>query len=378
MVLEEDELKKDAHFYAILALSRACGFKKKSANTIAYASQFVDDAKINLIFLQNIAHNEVLDSVENKPAFFNIATCHSYFRIDTFNYEAMVNNTSAFHFVPGCKGKHFTKKLRCKEESPIILDILNDALQEDNLVKFGMVLHSYADTFSHQGFSGMLSKVNAINNCQVEAILSLSLIERFPDFLKDLGREKFEKYFDKVTPAYGHAQAMDFPDLPYLVWSYEYDHSDDFKGSHKRVEVDNRERFQRAFRRIKEHLEHYLTLYPHHRDQSVKFNQFDLLWKALIFNGHDQARIKNWQELIVNQGLFDKQDKGLWTYEDDTWLKQAFINYHAKKFHNRRIEGAICADHFESTNWYKFILAVKWYKKKFYHYCTEYQLFFPT
>lgn len=371
-------MKKDAHFYALLALSRACGFKKKSANQIAYASQFVDDAKINLIFFQNIAPNEMLDAVENTPSFFNIATCHSYFRIDTFNYEAMVNNTSAFHFVPGCKGKHFTKKLRCKEESLIILDILKDALKEDNLVKLGMVMHSYADTFSHQGFSGMLSKVNALNNCKVEAIRSLRLIERFPDFLKDLGKEKFEKYFDKVMPAYGHAQAMDFPDLPYLVWSYEYDHSDDFKGSHRRVVVDNRDRYQRAFRKLKEHLEHYLALYPHHRDQSVKFNDFDLLWEALIFNGHDQTRIVNWQKFIVKQGLFDKEDKHLWTYVDDTWLKQAFVNYNAKKFNNRRVEGAVCADNFESTLWYQFILAVKWYKKRFYHYCGEHQLFFPT
>ncbi|HHY27771.1 MAG TPA: hypothetical protein GX523_13700 [Desulfitobacterium dehalogenans] len=370
-------MKKDAHFYAVLALSRACGFKKKSANRIAYASQFVDDAKINLIFLQNIAQNEVLDSVENTPAFFNIATCHSYFRIDTFNYEAMVNNTTAFHFVPGCSGKRFTKKLRCKEESPIILDILAEAFQEDNLIKFGMVLHSFADTFSHQGFSGMLSKVNAINNCQVQTFLSLRHREHLTDFLRDLGGEKFEKYFDRVMPAYGHAQAMDFPDLPYLVWSYEYDHSDDFRGSHKRVEVDNRERYQRAFLKIKQHLEHYLTLYPHHRDQSIKFDNFDLLWQALIFNGHDQCRIKNWQKLMLKHGLFEKNDKALWTYEDDTWLQQAFVNYNPKKFNNRRVEGAICVDNFENTHWYHFILAVKWYKKKFQHYCNEHQLCVP-
>ncbi|MGI1657891.1 MAG: DUF6765 family protein [Desulfitobacterium sp.] len=371
-------MKKDCHFYALLALSRACGFKKKSSNTIAYASQFVDDAKINLILFQNIAQNEALDAVENTPAFFNIATCHSYFRIDTFNYEAMVNNTSAFHFVPGCQGKHFTKKLRCKEESPVILALLNEACQEDNLVKLGMVMHPYADTFAHQGFSGMLSKVNAINNCQIESELSLSWIESFPDYIKGFGKEKFERYFDKVMPAYGHAQALDFPDLPYLVWSYEYDHSDDFKGSYQRVEVDNRDRYQRAFLKIKEQLERYLTLYPHHRDPTVRFTQFELLWEALLYKGHDQVRIKNWQKLMIKLGLFDKEDEALWTYEEDAWLKQAFVNYNYKQFDNRRVEGAICAKHFESTPWYHFVLATKWYKKKFHHYCKEFQLFFPS
>ena len=161
-------MKKDAHFYAVLAVSRACGFKKESAHRLAYASQFVDDAKINLIYLQNHGLKEGLDNLDDRPAFFNIATCHSYFKADTFNYEAMVNNTSAFHFVPGCKGKTFTQKLRCREESPIILDILQDALQEDNPIILGLVLHPYADTFAHQGFSGLLSKVNAIKNCRVE------------------------------------------------------------------------------------------------------------------------------------------------------------------------------------------------------------------
>ena len=39
-------MKIDAHYYALLAFCRACGFDKESACTIAHASQFVDDAKI--------------------------------------------------------------------------------------------------------------------------------------------------------------------------------------------------------------------------------------------------------------------------------------------------------------------------------------------
>ena len=34
----------DMHFYGIYALARAAGIKPDSAHTIAYASQFVDDA----------------------------------------------------------------------------------------------------------------------------------------------------------------------------------------------------------------------------------------------------------------------------------------------------------------------------------------------
>ncbi|WP_164967600.1 DUF6765 family protein [Arcobacter sp. CECT 8985] len=38
-----------SHYYALLALCRIRGAKKEIAHKIAYASQFVDDAKINCL-----------------------------------------------------------------------------------------------------------------------------------------------------------------------------------------------------------------------------------------------------------------------------------------------------------------------------------------
>ena len=37
-------MQKDMHFYGVYAMARAAGIKPDSAYTIAYASQFVDDA----------------------------------------------------------------------------------------------------------------------------------------------------------------------------------------------------------------------------------------------------------------------------------------------------------------------------------------------
>jgi hypothetical protein len=85
-------------------------------------------------------------------------------KMKTFNYYSMINNTCAFHFVPGGKGNEFTKKLRCREASPVITSILEKAVKINDPVKFGMLLHVYADTFSHQGFSGLLSSENDIKN----------------------------------------------------------------------------------------------------------------------------------------------------------------------------------------------------------------------
>jgi hypothetical protein len=371
-------LKRDAHYYAILAFCRACGFKKESAHLIAYASQYVDDAKINLMYITNPNDNIKHDLVNNQPALFNMATCHSYFKINTFNYESMVNNISAFHFVPGCKGESFTKKLRCKEESPVILDILNDIFNEDDLIKLGIVLHTYADTFAHQGFSGMLSKVNDIKNCETTGELYLGLIDKMLHVIKRYSREKYEALFDSVIPAYGHGLALDFPDIPYLVWSYEYDCSDEFSCAFTKVEIDNKERYKSAFNMIKIHLENYLKKHRQYVDHNMKFTNFDLLIDALLLQNTDRLREMNWISILIEQGLFDKNDIELIIYEDNEWLKDAFVNYDPHYFNNREVEGVQLADDFSGSHWYHFYLAVKWYKERFFEYCNKYGLSIPN
>lgn len=368
-------MQRDAHYYAILGFCRACGFNKESAQIIAYASQFVDDAKINLMFLSNSSDDIEHDMVDNKPAFFNMATCHSYFRIDTFNYEAMVNNTIAFHFVPGCQGENFTKKLRCKEESPIILDILEDVFMEDDLIKLGIILHAFADSYTHQGFSGMLSKVNDIKNCQAKSKVYLGFYDRILQVFAEFNQEKFEKYFDRIMPAYGHGQAREYPDLPDLVWSYEYDYSDEFNGSYKQVEINNKDRFNRAFKRIREHLENYLRKHTQYFDSNLRFGNFDILMETVVARGQMKKREENWKRLLIEQGLFNNDDLDLILYEDDKWLKEAFSNYDRNVFDDRTVAGEVqLTDNFVNSHWYRFYLSAKWYKIKFFEYCTKYQL----
>ncbi|KUO71343.1 MAG: hypothetical protein APF81_19160 [Desulfosporosinus sp. BRH_c37] len=372
-------MERDAHYYAILAFCRACGFNKDSAQVIAYASQFVDDAKINLMFLSNPSNIIEHDVIENKPAFFNMATCHSYFRINTFNYEAMVNNTCAFHFVPGCKGENFTKKLRCKEESPIILDILADVFLEDDLIKLGIILHALADSYTHQGFSGMLSKVNDIKDCKAITKVYLGLLDKILQALEQFNQEKYDKYFDRIMPAYGHGQAREYPDLPDLVWSYEYDYSDEFSGSYKKVEIDNKDRFTRAFKSIRKHIQNYLIKHPQYFDSSLRFDNINILMDTLVSKGKEQKREENWKKLLIKQGLFNNEDLDRIIYKDDQWLKEAFSNFDRDAFDDRTVAGEVqLADNFLNSNWYRFYLSVKWYKLRFFEYCAKYQLSIPN
>jgi len=368
-------VKKDAHYYSILAFCRACGFTKESSHIIAFASQYVDDAKINLMYVVNPTEDIALETVDHRPALFNMATCHSYFKIKTFNYEAMVNNTCAFHFVPGCKGENFTKRLRCMEESPVIMDILHDVLAEENLFKLGIVLHAYADTFSHQGFSGMLSKVNDIKNYKAKS--EVGIIDRTLHKIKEFTKDKYDGLFDFFLPAYGHGQALDFPDLPYLIWSYEYDYSDEFNGNFKKVVIDNRERYQRAFNRIKVHLENYLLKHPKYAEPEIKYSHFDLLMDTLIYEAPDKIREETWVRLLLDEGLFLENDLKTIIYDQNEWLKEAFANFNPRLFNTRKIDQVVLAGNFANTCWYRYYLAVKWYKQKFFEYCSKYQLNIP-
>jgi len=85
--------------------------------------------------------------------------------------------------------------------------------------------------------------------------------------IKKISRKGFDKYFDKLMPAYGHGQALHNPDIPYLKWSYEYDNSSSFSGlSYSKSQVQNKERFQRAFENMKLYLERYLQTNPNFKD----------------------------------------------------------------------------------------------------------------
>ncbi len=369
-------MKQDGHYYAVLAFARACGFKKEAAHTVAYASQFVDDAKINHIVLIEKPAKIEFETIDNKPAFFNMATCHSYFKIKTFNFSAMTNNTCAFHFVPGCEGSSFVKKMRCKKNKQVINNILRDAKEEDDLVKFGMVLHPFADTFTHEGFSGIISKVNDIKDCKPKKV-SIILLKFIARIMLLFGTKKFDKYLDRIVPAYGHGQAMENPDLPYLKWSYEYDYSDEFFEKYKKTAKDNKELFHRAFKNIKEHLEGYLSKHPKYKKDNFNFTDFDKLYKVLLKRGSDKKRIKNWKKLLLEMNLLLKSDKA-YKYDENLWLEQAFLNFNKKKFNERKVEYVILANKFNESNWYKYYKAVKWYKKNFFEYCKEKGLNIPN
>ena len=378
-------MKIDAHYYAVLAFARAVGFNKDSAYQVAYASQFVDDAKINLMYLKEDPGADIKHDVfDGRHLFLNMATCHSYTRIKTFNYDAMINNTCAFHFVPGCEGNRFPEKLRCKEDSEVTRNIINKAHEQPDPIKLGIVLHAYADTFSHQDFSGLLSKANDIQDCKPISDLPLD----WRDIAYKIGKfflksDMMDKILDKGLPAYGHGQAAWLPDLPYLTWAYTHDPSTRFSVTHEgKTKIENPLRFELAFKKIEIHLKTFLEKHPQFSDSGIDFQEFDVLFNTLTEKKHTRNRIKGWKNLMVKYRLFEETElyenaAPAYDYDENRWLKEAFANFDDEKFHQRTVKDVELAPDFPNSNWYKYYLAVEWYKDEFFDNCSRLGLDIP-
>ena len=84
----------------------------------------------------------------------------------------------------------------------------------------------------------------------------------------------------------------------------------------------------------------------------------------------DKGRIRNWQKVLVDQGLLDPDDHDALEYNEHRWLDDAFANFD-RNIDQRKVEGAELRCNFPESNWYQYYLAVKWYKERVFHYCGK-------
>jgi len=167
---------------------------------------------------------------------------------------------------------------------------------------------------------------------------------------KYASKYRFDRLLDSGVPAYGHGQAMDYPDLTFLRWSYENDYSDEFREGYRSTGIiENSERYRRAFSRVKEYLSDYLNRHPEYRDKELPFKDFRVLFDTLTSQDTDKGRAKRWIETMVKAGLFQDGDSAL-SYDKDLWLKEAFTNYDKEEFNKRKVVGAILTDSFATSN----------------------------
>lgn len=237
-------MQVDFHYYCIAVLARAAGFNKKDALTIAYASQYVDDAtESELIRLDVDGGNLRFDPVRTAYAGLEL--------LGTLNWSAQKRVYIPFHFLPPrpfapTESATFSFITRpaigaLPDDQPSLAEMVlkqatSEALRNNRrrLCRIGIALHTIADTWSHQQFSGRWNRMeNDVEEIYVYDRETGVYVHPIPENV----------IFD-VLPQIGHAEAGYFPDLAYARWKCDIRRSPEF------VERDNVAVFLEAARAI--------------------------------------------------------------------------------------------------------------------------------
>lgn len=219
----------DGHHTLTYIAARLAGFNRKESAIIAYSAQYVDDAT-----------NSGVVRFKNGAMYNRISSAHRM--LDYRNSEALANHLVwiPFHFLPGNGGKpagenpdgSFIRKLICLPDSHIARDMLRTCANDINkpyaLHRLGISMHVYADTWAHQGFTGVNHKINEVSGLKSN---NKSLDKSFLN--------KIANFFLSESFPLGHGAALSHPDRPSLTWEYT-------NGLGEKVSRDNTVIFQEA------------------------------------------------------------------------------------------------------------------------------------
>ena len=228
-------MNKSFHYYCVRVLAEKAGFSEDHAQTIAYASQYTDDStEHGKMKIANIPRNFDYPRWDiNKNTFDPLCTAHSakswlarLWKWAKFYLKADVQRKilMSFHFLPPEKlsmEKNDRFSFVTQKDSVLANSVVENAIKnvsqateetfEHSLIKLGIALLAYADTWSHAGFSGRHSSVEN----DIERIM----IKRGEKFKSVNPLEHAVSY---AAPDVGHAEAGDFPDNTDVHWKAEY------------------------------------------------------------------------------------------------------------------------------------------------------------
>ncbi len=235
------------HYFAVKTVSRLAGFDESEAQIIAEYSEFIDDFAIyKPMFFDDVPKfaQHLAVKVDSGYTFKPVTTGYvNLFEIarmlDPENQKLII---TPFHFMPTIP----IEKLPDRKDwrvSPadfktpsIINDLLSDAKKrflEDkdtnrhiNLIRIGMLLHTFADTYAHEGFSGYSGWENS------------SRIEKVID--NKTGRDITSQYKDLHLPPIAHTNVGTAPDDSFVTFFMccKRNENDDFNGRYERNNTD--------------------------------------------------------------------------------------------------------------------------------------------
>lgn len=205
----------DFHHTVSYVVAREAGFGHEDASQIAYAAQYVDDA-VN-------SHPVRFDDGE---MFARICSAHEM--LDYRNFKELANHLVwiPFHFLPGNTNEqgHPAERFVCKPDSEVAREMvracIRDADAQYALMRLGVTLHVYADTWAHQEFAGINHPHNDIRDIRHESNATRPWFQKICTYFGDCFDKATGQFVGDALPL-GHGAALSYPDLPYLSWSYQ-------------------------------------------------------------------------------------------------------------------------------------------------------------
>ena len=334
----------DFHFYTIYALARAAGFGPENAHVIAYASQHTDDAK----------YDHALE-FENGGRFQQVLTAHQY-DIGAISKPTCYRIWIPFHFLPSSAGVDFYEGMTTRPDSSVAQAMIEDLMDSEPkgyiLHRLGILLHVYADTWSHQNFIGLTNDLNDVDDLTVRGEGQEALDWMFAELKRTV--------IEYAAPKLGHAQAGTIPDEPYREWTYK-----GYQG--RSYSINNQERSLEAAQACYRVMLKFLRNFPEFSETAF------IPWQNIARSFSDQftvagdldLRVQRWKEAISAGGFgFSPTDRDInLDYEDREWFGQAVEVTRSQGDPDKynRIAG------FETSNWKYFHDAAAYHRFSLLH-----------
>jgi len=202
----------DFHYGVVYAMARLGGLTPADALTAAHACQYVDDAT-----------TPGLLDFKDGERFERFATAHSMCDYHNVDDEGNRLTWVPFHFLPAGKGESLEERAICRPDSDAAKDVVRRAIEhrdaDNGLHRLGVTLHTYVDTWAHQGFSGIKSDYNRVQDLKAEDCTQLQWYQRLGEFTEHLVDDAETEVLSRAFPL-GHGAALHYPDQPWASWTY--------------------------------------------------------------------------------------------------------------------------------------------------------------
>lgn len=202
----------DFHYGVVYIVARIGGMTAGEALTVAHACHYVDDATTAGIL-----------RFSGGETYERFATAHRMF--DYANTENDQNRLvwAPFHFLPAGEGDTLEEKAVCRPDSEIAREVVRRAIRQKDadttLHRLGVTLHTYVDTWAHQGFAGIESPTNRVRRLEAEDCTVEGWLAHLTRATRHL-IERIEEDALTVALPVGHGAALHYPDQPWAIWHY--------------------------------------------------------------------------------------------------------------------------------------------------------------